>query len=199
MAKKKIDTSVIPGFESMTADEKVNALLGYEFEDNSEELSRVKSDLDKQKRATDKASSEAAEFKKQLRDKMSESEKAEADRQAELENLRKENEEFKKSSKVSEYKATAIALGYSDELATKRANAMYDCDFEALGAIEKEFLEAHDAAINADNLSKTPKPPVGGNKGGNTVNAEQFNNMGYRERLALHDSNPELYAELTKE
>lgn len=199
MAKRKIDTSVIAGFDAMSAEDKVNALLGFEYEDNAEELAQARGDLEKQKRATDKASSEAADFKKQLRDKMSESERAEADRRAELENLRKENEEMKKSSKVAEFKANAIALGYSEELAVKRANAMYDCDFDALTNIEKEFLSAHDAKLNADNLGKTPTPPVGGKQGDKTVTPEQFNNMGYRERLALHDENPELYAQLVKD
>lgn len=197
MAVRTIDVSKIKGFDEMSYEDRVNALMNYEFEDNSEELSSVKDALEKQKRATDKASSEAADFKKQLRAKMTADEQAEVDRKAEIEALRAENETYKKQTKISEFKTIALALGYSEELATKRANAMYDNDFIAMSDIDKEFLAAHDKEMTAKAIEGTSQPPVGG--GAETaVTAEQFKNMSYREMEALQASNPELYAELSK-
>jgi len=198
MAVRKIDISKIKGFNEMSADDKLKALLGYEFDDNSEELSAAKDALDKQKRATDKASSEAADFKRQLRDKMSADEQAEADRNAKFEEMKAELETYKKQSRIAEYKTSALALGYSEELATKRATAMFDNDFNALADIDKQFLVAHDKEMTAKAIENTSQPPASGNGTKAEVTAEQFKNMTYREMEALQESNPQLYAELAK-
>ena len=50
----KIDTSKIEGYAEMTPEQKLAALEGFEYEDNSAEL-------EKQKNALSKANSEAAE------------------------------------------------------------------------------------------------------------------------------------------
>lgn len=198
MATNKIDVSKIDGFEQMSAEDKVKALMGYEFEDYSDELKATKDALDKQKKATDNACSQAADFKKQLREKMSADEQAEADRVAELEKLRAENESYKRDSKIAEYKTTALAMGYDETLATKRAVAIFDGDFATMNAIDKQFLEAHDKAMHAQSVANTTTPPAGGKGGSTTITAEQFKKMGYSERVALKESNPELYSELSK-
>lgn len=53
----KIDTSKIEGYAEMTPEQKLAALEGFEYEDNSAEL-------EKQKNALSKANSEAAEWKR---------------------------------------------------------------------------------------------------------------------------------------
>lgn len=53
----KIDTSKIEGYANMTPEQKLAALEGFEYEDNSAEL-------EKQKNALSKANSEAAEWKR---------------------------------------------------------------------------------------------------------------------------------------
>lgn len=199
MAKLKIDVSSIEGFESMSAEDKVKALMGYEFEDNSETLKATQDALDKQKKATDKASSEAADFKKKLRDKMTADEQAEADRQAEIEKLKNENAEFKKQSQLAQFKTQALSMGYSEELATKRANAMLESNFVEMANIDKQFLELHDKEVQAKAVENTNQPPAGGKGGNDTVTAEQFRKMGYREMAELQEKQPELYAELQKQ
>jgi len=198
MAVKTIDISKIKGFEDMSHEDQVKALMSYEFEDNTEELNAAKDALDKQKRATDKASSEAAEFKKKLREKMSADEQAEADRNAEIEALRAENESFKKQTKIAEYKTIALALGYNEELASKRATAMFEGDYATMAEVDKQFLVAHDKEMTAKAIEGTSQPPVGGKAEPTAITAEQFKNMSYREMEALASDNPELYAELTK-
>ena len=81
----KIDTNQIEGYADMTAEEKLAALEAYEMDTTG----LVKKDL------LDKATSEAANYKRQLREKLTADEQAEAERaevfknmQTELETLR---------------------------------------------------------------------------------------------------------------
>ena len=60
----QIDASSIEGFDAMTADEKVAALLGYQYDDGAEKLKAAEDNAAKMKAAFDKASSEAAGYKK---------------------------------------------------------------------------------------------------------------------------------------
>ena len=64
----KIDTSKIEGYANMTPEQKLAALEGFEYEDNSAEL-------EKQKNALSKANSEAAEWKRKHNALLSEEEK----------------------------------------------------------------------------------------------------------------------------
>lgn len=80
-----IDTSSIEGYAEMTAEQKVAALEGFQFDDGADKY-------DKLKKSFDSLSHEHAELKKQQRAKMTEDEKkAEADKalQDELEGYRK--------------------------------------------------------------------------------------------------------------
>ena len=83
----KIDITKIEGYADMTAEEKLAALEAYEMDTTG----YVKKDL------LDKATSEAAQYKRQLREKLSADEQAQAEQaealksmQTELETLRTE-------------------------------------------------------------------------------------------------------------
>ena len=78
----KINTSAIEGYENMTAEEKLAALEAMDIPD-----------VDKMKSALDKATSEAAGYKKQLRERMTEDEAKEAERAAREAAIQKELEE----------------------------------------------------------------------------------------------------------
>ena len=56
----KIDTTKIPGYESMTVEQKLAALEAYETAEDSE--------IERYKNAASRANSEAAAYKKQLND-----------------------------------------------------------------------------------------------------------------------------------
>ena len=71
-----IDTSTIEGFESMTAEQKVEALLKVEVPEKVDLAGYVKKDL------FDKTASELAEAKKAAKAKMTEEEAAAAERDA---------------------------------------------------------------------------------------------------------------------
>ena len=154
----KVDISKIENFEGMTAEEKVNALLGYEFEapkvDESTELKNVRN-------ALNKASSEAAEYKRALREKQSEAERAEADR---LENERKLQEElasYRNKERVSTYQAKLMAAGYDAETAAVMAKALPEGVSDDYFAVNKTFLDNQRQTLMSEALNKQPKPSVG--------------------------------------
>ena len=77
-----------------------------------------------------------------------------------------------------------------------RDRATVDGNFSAMTNAMKDFITAHDKAIQADALRNAPRPGAGA--GEKTVTKEQFDKMGYSERVKLYEEQPELYKELTK-
>ena len=89
----------------------------------AEENATLKVQIAKMKKAMDRAASDTARYKKQLREKQTAEEIAlqekaekEAEREEAYQKLLKENT-------VTKYEKNFLALGYSEELATRAANA----------------------------------------------------------------------------
>ena len=195
MAKTKIDVAKIEGYDKMTPEEKIAALEAFEYEDNNESL---KAEVEKYKNANSKANSEAAELKRQLKEKMSAEEiKAKEDAEKQ-EKLQADYDALLKKVSISENKAKFLSLGYDDGLASDTAEALVNGDMEKVFANQKKFQEVHDKALRAEVLKDTPKPS-NGNGTGAEITKEQFNSMGYSERNKLFNENPDLYNQLNEE
>lgn len=175
--------------KGMTVEEIETALAGIELPtDNSAEIERLKN-------ALSKSNSEAADFKKRLREKMTADEiKAKEDAEKQ-EKLQSDYDALVKKVTISENKAKLLALGYEDKLATETAEAMANGELDKVFANQKKHLEAVEKKIRQDILKDTPKPD-GGNTG-TTITKEQFDAMGYTERLKVFNENPEIYKEYT--
>lgn len=154
----KIDTKSIEGFDTMSAEEKLNALLNYEYEapkqDESAELTRVRN-------ALNKASSEAAEFKKALREKQTEAERAEADRLERENALREELKAYKARERVSTYKAQYMSIGYDAATAETLANATPEGMTDEFFATQKTFLDGQRQRILTESINNQPGLSVG--------------------------------------
>lgn len=125
--------------------------------DNSSEIERLKN-------ALSKSNSEAADYKKQLREKMT-AEEAKAKEDAEkLNDLQSKYEALLKESTISKNKARLLALGYDDALATEAAQAIAEGDNEKAFAAQKKHLEAVEKKIREEALKDTPKPGGGSGK-----------------------------------
>lgn len=160
----KIDTAKIEGFDALTPEQKVEKLLAYEIEENKPDYSGYV-----KKEVFDKTASELSKFKKEALDRLSEEEKAKALVNEEMEKLRTRNAELEKNATIAKFKASCLANGYSEELATKTAEAMANGDMETVFANQQKFLEEHDKKVKADMLGGTPTPPVGSGKTGRTA------------------------------
>ena len=170
----KFDSNLIPGFGEMTADEKVEALLNFEIEtpkvDESEETRRLK-------QALSKANSEASEWKKALREKQTEAERAEAERQEREAAVENELRELRRDKTVSGFMAQCLALGYDKELALRAAEAMADNDAAAIMACQQDFLEAKQKELEAAALNKQPTLTPGAPPTAKAAEVEAYNKM----------------------
>ena len=158
----KIDVSKIDGFEAMSADDKLAALIGYEFE---EPKAPDNSEITKLKAALSKANSEAADWKRQFRDKQSETERAEAERAENEKAMQEELATLRRGKVVDEYAKRCMGMGYDAALAAECAEAMADGRFNDVFAIQQKFMEAKTREIEAAALNKQPglsagAPPV---------------------------------------
>ena len=159
-----MDTSKIAGYAEMTAEQKIAALEGYEPE-APDMTGYVKKEL------LDKAASEAAGYKKQLREKMTADEAAEADRLAKQQeaedrykNLEAKYNQLQQLNVIGEYKSKLISLGYEEKLATATAKAMATGDMQTVFANQAKFMEARETARKAEALKKMGGSSEGGSE-----------------------------------
>lgn len=154
----RIDTAKIENYEQMSAEDKLKALEEYEFEapapKDSEEITRLKN-------ALSKANSDAADWKRQFREKQTEQERAEAERAEREKAIQDELSLLRKEKTVSGYVASCLALGYNQDLALKAAEAMADNDAAKIMECQQEFLAAKTKELEAAALNKQPSLSVG--------------------------------------
>lgn len=164
--------------------------------DYKAEFERLKDENEKLKKATTNASADVSKLKKELAARMSEDERAKAEREEATAAMQKELDALRRDKSVSEHTASFLGIGFDNELAKASAEAITDGNTTALFDNLKKFIAAHDKALNADAIRNTPKP--GASATDTKVTKEQFENMSYSERVALFNSDPELYKELKK-
>ena len=147
----------VPGYkDGMTDAEKLELLSGFDIPEATDLTKFVKKDQ------FDKLSSDYAALKKEQREKMTEAEKEQADRAAEMEQMRVQLEGFKRDKTLSDNKAKLLAQGFSAELAAKAAEALTDGNNDALFEAMAQHRAETEKAFQAQGLRSTPTPPAGG-------------------------------------
>lgn len=160
-------------------------------------LAEVMAENKRLKKAVDKASSEAANYKKQFMSTKSEADKAAIEKAEKDASIKAELEELRKESKINRFKANFLGSGYSDDLAQKAAEAMYENDTDALFQLQKQYLSEHDKAVRAKLMKDMPAPAIGNDESVSMTKAE-FEKLGYRDRLKLKQEHPTVYRQLAK-
>ena len=160
-------------------------------------LSELMAENAKLKREKDKASSDAAKYKKEAMANKSESEqkaieKAEADAK-----IQEELAELRKESAINKFEKNFVALGYSEDMAKQAAEAQYEGNNDILFQLQKKFLTEKEKSIKAQLMKQMPSPSIG-NDDSISVTKEQFDAMGYKERVELLNNHPKVYEQLTK-
>lgn len=183
----KIDVQKIEGFESMTPEEKIAALQGFDFPD-PDYSGYVKKEL------YDKAASDVAAWKKKHNDLLSEDERKKQEEADKWASMEQELAGLKKEKTVSEYKAKLVSQGYDEELATATATAMESGDMATVFANNQKFLDGYAKKIIADKLKRTPRGADGGTGGNMTKDA--FRKMSPAERYDFSQKHPEEYKAL---
>ena len=174
--------------EGMTAEEIETALADVEMPvDNTAEVERLKT-------ALSKSNSEAAESKRQLREKMSADEiKAKEDAE-EMERLRTENANLIREKTISIYKASYLGIGYDDKLAEETARAIVDGKFDKVFENQKKHLDAVEKKVRQDVLKDTPRPEGGSSS--ETMTKEKFREMSANERYEYSQAHPDEYKQI---
>ena len=149
----KIDVSTIQGYSEMSAEDKLKALEEYEFETPAP---KENDEVTKLKAALSKANSDAAEWKRQFREKQTEAERAEAERKEHEAAVEDELRTLRRDKSVSGYVAQYLALGYTQELALKAAEATADNDAATIMSCQQEYIEAKTKELEAAALNKQP-------------------------------------------
>ena len=189
----KIDVGSIEGYETMSAEEKLAALESYEYDDHSEAVA----DLAKYKDATDKATREAAEYKKQLKTLQDQQKTGNSKADDTIAKLQEQIAELTRQNTIASYTAQFTALGYDKDLAEATAIATADGDVATVFENQKKFLEAHDKGIKADILKQTPKPGQGGTgRQAPAMTLEKFRKLSMAERMKFANDFPEEYQKL---
>ena len=174
--------------EGMSVEDIEKALESIEMPtDSSAEIDRLKN-------ALSKSNSEAAEYKKQLREKMSAEELKAKEDAEKLEALIKERDALLREKTISGHKAQYLALGYEESLANETAEALANGELDKVFANQKKHNESVEKKIRADVLKGTPKPE--GGTGSETITKEIFSKMSIAEQYKYSVEHPEEYKKL---
>lgn len=153
----KINTDAITGFADMSAEEKLDALLNYEFEAPKQDTAEV----EKLKASLSKANSEAAEWKRALREKQTEAERVEAERaerEAQKDALLKQLQDERR---VTVYKSRFMEAGVDPATADVMAKSLPDGVGDEYFDAYKSFIDTRTKEIESAVLSKQPGLSVG--------------------------------------
>ena len=158
----KIDLSSVENYANMTPEEKVAFFESFELPDPP---ATDAGEGTKLKAALSKANSDAAEWKRQFREKQTEQERAEAERAEAEKTMREELASLRRGKVIDEYAKKCMGMGYDASLAAECAEAMADGRFNDVFAIQQRFMEAKTKEIQAAALNKQPGltpgvPPV---------------------------------------
>jgi hypothetical protein len=150
----KIDTSTIQGYADMSAEEKLAALEALDLPDNASEIERYKN-------AASKANSEAADYKRKLKEATANGEKAVEASNTELTAIKEQLASLQREKCISEHTASFIAQGYDKDLAAESATALIDGNAAKLFENMTKFMAAHDKAMTAKGVSELQRPASG--------------------------------------
>lgn len=154
----KLDVSTIEGFDGMSAEAKVEALMALEVLDAVDMSQYVA------KATADKYASEAADLKKQLRSYQTDGESARNASDEAIKALQEKYDLLVKESTIKDYTAKYAAMpGFDERLARETAEALYNSDTETVFANQQKANQAYEKQMKADAL-KGMKPPAGGDK-----------------------------------
>ncbi len=132
----------------------------------------VNAEVEKLKAALSKANSEAAEWKRALREKQTEAERAEADRLEQAKKLEEELESLRREKDISDTVSRTLELNFEADAAKALAEAWNKHDKDAMFGALKAFVEATTTRLNNEALNRQPGLSAGTPPSTNTVDAE---------------------------
>ncbi len=173
----------IENYENMTPEEKLAALEAYDPE----------KDGFVSKTLFDKTSSEAANYKKQLREKQSDEEAKAAREAEERAALVSRVAELEKEKTINGYVNSFLSLGYDEKTAKETAEALATGDMDLVFINQKKHTENREKLLRAELLKETPLPAAGKTV---TKTREDVLKMTLAEQVKFATEYPEQYKEI---
>lgn len=162
-----------------------------------EQMAELLAENKRLKKAVDKSASDASSWKKKYMDTQSESEKMNMEKAERDAAMREELEALRKESAINKFAKSFMSCGYSEEMATKAAEAQYSGDTDELFRIQKSYMDNMEKKIRAD-IMKTMPVPATGNDDDIHLTQEQFDKMSYMELKELYEKHPAIYQKFAK-
>lgn len=183
----KIDVSAIEGYESMTAEEKLNALLNYDVSDT--EVAKLR------KQISDK-NAEISDWKKKHNALLDEDQRKQVEIEDTINALREQNALLLKGQTINSYTAKLLAKGFDPNEAAKSAELLAD------GKID-EFLE-NNLGTYRTSIEKSVKTQLikdnqsPGGVGGNELpmTKEQYDKLPMHEKMKFMAEHREDYEKM---
>lgn len=152
----KLDVSGIEGFDAMSAEQKVEALMGLDVPDAVD----MSGYIDKKK--FDKLSSELADAKRKLNETQANGANEKSESERAIAELQEKYDALMKESTIDKYTAQYKAMqGFDDKLARATAEALFAGDMKTVFDNQKKANEAYAKQLKADAM-KNMTPPAGG-------------------------------------
>lgn len=187
----KIDLSTIEGYESMTPEQKLSALEGFEFD--TTELDALRAQTKKDKDLISKYTGEISTLKKAQTAGLTEAEKRAREQEEAMTELQSKYDALLKSSTISNYKSKYLSLGYEEGLAADTADALANGDMERFFTNVGKHLETIEKRQKADAARNTPKLDGKGSGPKAMTQEDIFKIKDTAERQRAIEQHPELF------
>lgn len=149
-------------------------------------------------RKADKASAEAADYKKKWKESLSSQEQASLEK-AEKEAEREEKfNQLLRENNINKLEKTYLGLGFTASEAEKMAIAEADSDIEAKTAVLKAVDERKHKEYEAEFIKSRPDINAGAGGENPNISKADFEKLGYLERVSFKQKYPQTYKKFTE-
>lgn len=181
--------------EGMTMEEVSNALESAGITTKDENSNEIKH----YKELVSKANSEAASYKKAMKEKLSEQERAEVERKEQLEALQAKVNQYEQDKILAEYTSQFVSQGYAADIASANAKAFMENDLETLLKNQADLINSIKATTKSELLKNTPRPEHGNANGSlKTMTKKDLYALSPKDRLKFAQEHREEYEKLNK-
>lgn len=148
------------------------------------------------KDTANKLSSEAAEAKRKLRERMTEEEARAAKEAEERTALEVEVGKLRRTATVAEFSKRFVTLGFDEEAANGAAEAFADGNHESVFAAFGKRLSTMEKTLRAELLKTMTVPPAAGGAQDQVPTRDEFMAMTYEQKYEIKHSQPDVYRQL---
>lgn len=175
----------------VSAEERV-AELEKQLSERENALAEAEKKYGKLKGTLDNKLKELGDMTKKERERMT----AEELERKEIEEIKEQNALLLKEREVVNAERRFIQCGCDSDLASEGAKALIDGDYDGLFGVFNKIIESKVAEQKSELLKTMPKPQ--GSVQSSTMTQEQFNKLGYKDRVELLEKDPDTYNRLSK-